>query len=72
MGDMGDIYNDLKDHRRRLREMFGVECPRCKTGRPKTNASILLSQQVCKVDRYRDPRPHLTDADHQKAEGEIA
>lgn len=69
MGDMGDIFNDWKAHKKSLRERFGVECPRCKTGRPRTNASILLPQQRCKVDGYRDPRPHLRDSDHAKVEG---
>lgn len=68
MGDMGDFYRDIKDHQRRLREKFGVECPKCKTGRQKTNASILLPQQRCKVDGYRDPRPYLKDSDHQFVE----
>lgn len=60
MGDMGDYYRDAKDHRKALRELHGVECPRCKAQRPKTCATILLPQQKC-FDGYRDPRPRLTD-----------
>lgn len=59
MGDVGDVFNDLKAERRRLREEFGVECPRCKQLRPKTNASILLPGQHCRVDGYRDTRPPI-------------
>lgn len=59
MGDMGDYFNDIKESRRLAREQFGVPCPRCAVVRPKANASILLPQQVCKVDKYRDPRPRL-------------
>lgn len=60
MGDMGEFYNDLKEVRRDLRQQHGVECPRCKVVRPKTNASVLLPGQRCKVDGYRDPRPRLS------------
>lgn len=61
MSDAIEGYKDLADHRKALRAKYGVECPKCKTLRPKTNASILLPQQRCKVDGYRDPRPELTD-----------
>ena len=57
MGDMGDYFNDLKDERKELRATLGVECPECKRLRPKTNASILLPGQKCRVDGYADPRP---------------
>ena len=57
MGDMGDYFNDIKESRRLAREQFGVSCPQCAIVRPKAHASILLPQQVCKVDKYRDPRP---------------
>lgn len=57
MGDMGDYYNDIRNHRRERRALLGVECPQCRVVRPKTNPSILLPNQRCKVDGYRDPRP---------------
>ena len=57
MGDMGDDFRAMREERRERRAKFGVECPRCKVLRPKTNASILLPGQRCKVDGYRDPRP---------------
>lgn len=60
MGDVGDLFNDLREHRRDLRARFGVSCPRCATARPKASPSILLPQQRCKVDGYRDQRPRLT------------
>lgn len=53
---MGGFYNDLREARRDLRDRLGVECPLCKIKRPKTNASILLPGQRCRVDGYRDPR----------------
>lgn len=60
MGDMGDHFNDLREHRRRERAELGVACPRCAVARPKTNASILLPGQRCRVDGYVDPRPRAT------------
>ena len=34
------------------------ERPRCKVVRPRAHPSILLPQQRCRVDGYRDPRPY--------------
>ena len=60
MGDMGDIFNAPREHRKMLREKYGIECPRCKELRPKACATILLPGQKC-FDGYRDPRPRLTE-----------
>jgi hypothetical protein len=57
MGDMGEYFNDLKIGRKERRARLGVECPRCKVVRPKAYPSILLPNQRCRVDGYRDPRP---------------
>lgn len=59
MGDMGDYYNSIKADRKERRRKYGIECPVCKQKRPKTNASILLPGQRCKVDGYRDERPRV-------------
>lgn len=67
MGDMGDYYNDIKDHRRALRAKYGVDCPKCAEARPRACPSILLPQQRCKVDGYRDPRPRLTQEQQNTA-----
>ena len=67
MGDVGDTFNALKDDRRKLREMFGRDCPVCVERLPKASPSILLPQQVCKIHKYRDPRPRLTNADREAA-----
>lgn len=61
MSDMGDDFKVLHDHNRAIRAKFGVECPRCRTFRPKAHATILLPGQRCRVDRFKDPRPDLTD-----------
>lgn len=57
MGDMGDLFRDLREDRRERRRTLGVNCPRCAEVRPKAHPSILLPGQRCRVDGYRDPRP---------------
>jgi hypothetical protein len=57
MGDMGDLYNDLREDRRQRRAELGVNCPNCRIKQPKRTPSILLPGQRCKVDGYRDLRP---------------
>jgi|JI9StandDraft_2_1071091.scaffolds.fasta_scaffold49251_4 hypothetical protein len=59
VGDMGDVWRDVKEHRRNLRATLGVNCPRCAEVRPKAHPSILLPGQRCKVDGYVDSRPRL-------------
>lgn len=59
MGDVGEDFRALREHRKELRRLHGVECPQCKVQRPKTYPSILLPGQRCKVDGYRDPRQRL-------------
>lgn len=57
MGDMGDMYREMRDHRADQRRKLGRECPQCGDVRPLANASILLPGQRCRVDGYVDPRP---------------
>lgn len=67
MSDTIDDYRSIKDHTKRLRAKFGVECPRCKQCRPRAHPSILLPQQRCRVDGYCDPRSQLTDEEWRHA-----
>lgn len=67
MGDMGDIYNAMREERRALRAKFGIPCPHCRDKQPKREPTILLPGQRCKVDGYRDPRPRLTEEERQSA-----
>lgn len=56
---MGDVAEYWRDHKNRLKERrrrFGINCPKCSEVRPRTNPSILLPGQRCKVDGYQDPR----------------
>lgn len=57
MGDVGDDFRALKDAKQAIRAKYGVNCPACAKARPKAHPTILLPQQRCKVDGYRDPRP---------------
>lgn len=61
MSDTINDYRAIGDHRKALRRMYGVACPGCAQARPRANPSILLPQQRCRVDGYRDQRPELTD-----------
>lgn len=61
MGDMGDDFRAFRDHKQALRRRYGVNCPQCAIKRPKAHPTILMPQQRCRVDGYRDPRPALTD-----------
>jgi hypothetical protein len=60
MSDMMDVFRDMQSHKRMMRAQYGHQCPVCRDKRPKAHASILLPQQRCRVDGYRDPRPELT------------
>lgn len=59
MSDYGDICRKLRDAKKEHRRKYGVLCPECSQTRPKAHPSILLPQQRCKVDGYRDPRPRV-------------
>ena len=69
MSDFGDFCREFREWKRERRAKFGVECPKCKQLRPRTNASILLPGQRCKVDGYRDPRPRdpKSEGSHEQA-----
>ena len=53
----GEFWRDVKASIKDTREKHGIECPECKRLQPKRNPTVLLPQQLCKVDGYRDPRP---------------
>jgi hypothetical protein len=64
MSDYGDMCKDIRNDRREARAKFGVQCPKCKEVRPKAHPSILLPQQRCKVDGYRDPRERTPESEY--------
>jgi len=65
MSDTIDDYRAAGDHKKRLRAAYGVACPVCQVKRPKACPTILLPQQRCRVDGYRDERPELTNEQYQ-------
>lgn len=67
MSDMIDGFKSMKDHKKRLREKYGVECILCKKHRPRASATILLPQGRCRIDGNIDQRPELTDKQWSEA-----
>lgn len=65
MSEMGEIFRELKDHRRKMRAKYGVPCPECVAKLPKASPSILLPQQTCKIHKYKDPRPFISRAEQE-------
>lgn len=61
MSEAVEVWQAMGEHRKALRAKYGVKCPGCAKARPRAHPSILMPQQRCKVDGYRDPRPELTD-----------
>ena len=67
MSDVADTFSGMKDHKKRLRAKYGTPCPECQRLLPKAHPSILLPQQVCRIHKYRDPRPELTEEQWSQA-----
>ena len=61
MSDAVEVFKAQDDHRKRLRAKYGVACPECRRLLPKANATILLPGQRCRIHKYVDQRPELTD-----------
>lgn len=56
---MGDLFRDLRQSKKLLKEKYGRACPLCSVKFPKGNPTILLPQQICKVCGFRDPRTRI-------------
>jgi uncharacterized Zn finger protein len=61
MSDTIDDYKSMADHKKRMREQYGINCPVCTLKLPKAHPTIMLPKQRCKVCGYVDQRPHLTN-----------
>jgi hypothetical protein len=61
MGDMAEGFKALSDHKKKVRQKYGINCPECVAKLPRANPTILLPQQRCRIHGYRDQRPELTD-----------
>lgn len=64
MTEYGDMCREIREARREARAKYGVPCPICAVKRPKAQPSILLPQQRCKVDGYRDLRPRTAETEY--------
>lgn len=67
MSEMVEIFGAMKDHKKRLRAKYGIPCPECQRLLPKAHPSILLPQQACRIHKYRDQRPELTEEQWSQA-----
>ena len=61
MSDTGDDYRAMDSHGKALKARYGEPCPMCQHHLPKANPSILLPQGQCRIHKYRDPRPELSN-----------
>jgi hypothetical protein len=71
MSDYGDLCKEIREARRKARDLHGVPCPVCVEKLPKACPSILLPAQRCKIHGYRDPRKRTPDKEylHQVKQG---
>jgi len=66
MSECAEMLGAIKDMRKALRAKYGLDCPVCIEKLPRANPSILLPRQLCRIHKYRDPRPELTQSDYDK------
>ena len=59
MSEMSEMFNELKQHKRELKDQYGITCPKCTIKFPKAQAKILMPNQKCWCG-YRDERLRLT------------
>ena len=57
MGDVGDDWNAIKDHRKAMRAKYGVPCPECVTKLPRAAPTILVPDGRCRIHKIKDERP---------------
>lgn len=67
MSEIGETFTAWNNDKKKLRSMFGVPCPKCVELLPKAQPSILLPGQRCKIHKYADKRPRLTNEQREAA-----
>lgn len=72
MSDVAEMYRGMQDFRKLLRATYGVPCAECQRLLPRAQPKILLPMGYCKMHKYRDPRPELTQADYDALTGREA
>lgn len=63
MSEMGEDFKAFSEHKKRLKEKFGKPCPECVRLLPKAQPKILMPQGFCKMHKFKDQRPELTQED---------
>lgn len=67
MSECAEIYGAMKDARKHLRTVLGVNCPECVRLIPRACPSILIPGQRCRIHGYVDPRGQdLIEAEYKK------
>ena len=61
MAELSEFWRDVKESSKEFKAVHGIPCPECQRLQPKRNPTILLPQQQCKVDGYRDPRQRINE-----------
>ena len=61
MGDMGEMYRDWKDYKKKQRDKYGKNCQGCVDNHPNRNPSILLPGQKCRWCEWVDKRTRKED-----------
>ncbi len=69
MSEVAEMYAGMKSFNKKLRAKYGMPCPECQRLLPKAHPKILLPGHRCKMHRYTDPRPELTQADYDAVSG---
>lgn len=64
MGDVGDVFNNLRNKKRQMRAKWGLNCVGCPKVQPKRTPTILVPGQRCKVCGYTDPREVPDEVKH--------
>jgi len=56
MGDVGELWNSVKDAKRAYKKEWGIDCPGCIDRHPKRIPTRMTPGGTCKVCRYQDHR----------------
>lgn len=56
MGDMAEVWQEWKAHKRERKDKLGMPCPDCVVRLPKAQPKILMPNQKCWCG-YIDKRP---------------
>lgn len=72
MSEVAEMYQGMRDFKKLLRATYGKPCPECQRLLPRANPTILLPQQRCRIHKWRDPRPELTQSEYDVLTGREA